>query len=105
MCVIFWHSGSNSISWARTASFSLPPAVSALVSQGVELGHADDQVFGRIDSKRSNGAVGLLTKDLITRSMYYEHALILALVPFLNSETYGLSFHSQTTSDAAAAQE
>jgi inosine/xanthosine triphosphatase len=69
--------------YARTGSFSLPPPVAALVWRGMELGHADDAVFGRSDSKRSNGAVGLLTGDLITRTTYYEHALVLALVPFL----------------------
>lgn len=75
--------------YARTGSFSLPPPVAALVAAGMELGHADDAVFGRSDSKRSNGAVGLLTGDLITRTSYYEHALVLALVPFLpSSERY-----------------
>lgn len=71
--------------YARTSSFSLPPEVAALVTSGVELGVADDRVFGRVDSKRSNGAIGLLTGDIITRTTYYEHALICALVPFLKA--------------------
>jgi inosine/xanthosine triphosphatase len=73
---------------ARTATFQLPPAVAKLVHQGIELGHADDQVFGRSNSKQSNGAVGLLTHDLIDRAQYYEHAVVLALIPFVNSELY-----------------
>src|SRR5439155_12058738 len=73
---------------ARTATFELPPKVAQLVHQGVELGHADDQVFGRINSKQSNGAVGLLTRDLITRTTYYEHAVVLALIPFTNPQLY-----------------
>jgi inosine/xanthosine triphosphatase len=73
---------------ARTATFQLPPAVATLVHAGVELGHADDQVFGRSNSKQSNGAVGLLTRDLIDRTAYYSHAVVLALVPFLNPELY-----------------
>lgn len=67
---------------ARTASFPLPKKVRDLVLGGMELGHADDAVFGRSNSKQKNGAVGLLTKDVIDREMYYEHAVILAMIPF-----------------------
>jgi non-canonical (house-cleaning) NTP pyrophosphatase len=52
------------------------------------LGHADDRVFGRENSEQTNGAVGLLTKDLIDRTAYYEHAVVLALVPFVNPGLY-----------------
>jgi non-canonical (house-cleaning) NTP pyrophosphatase len=62
----------------------LPLEVANLVRSGVELGIADDQVFGRSNSKQSNGAVGLLTADLINRQQYYEHAVVLALIPFKN---------------------
>jgi non-canonical (house-cleaning) NTP pyrophosphatase len=53
-------------------------------SQGMELGVADDQVFGRVDSKREGGSVGLLSGGLIDRTAYYEHAMTLALVPFMD---------------------
>lgn len=69
---------------SRTASFELPPAVAALVREGVELGHADDQVFGRTNSKQGNGAVGLLTADVVDRVALYEPAVVLALIPFRN---------------------
>ncbi len=69
---------------ARTGAFMLPQEVAALVRSGVELGIADDQVFGRSNSKQTNGAVGLLTADLIDRQRYYEHAVVLALIPFKN---------------------
>jgi non-canonical (house-cleaning) NTP pyrophosphatase len=54
----------------------------------MELGQADDQVFNQSHSKQKNGAVGLLTNDLIDRSEYYKQAVILALVPFLKPELY-----------------
>jgi inosine/xanthosine triphosphatase len=73
---------------ARTGVFFLPEAVAALVRQGVELGEADDRVFGRSNSKQGNGAVGLLTSDVIDRAEYYEHAVVLALVPFKNPQLY-----------------
>lgn len=68
----------------RTGAFCLPREVAELVRQGVELGDADDRVFGRSNSKQSNGAVGLLTGDVIDRQSYYIHAVVLALVPFRN---------------------
>lgn len=68
--------------FSRTATFTLPEEVAALIRQGVELGLADDAVFGRSDSKRRNGSVGLLTGDVIDRTVYYTHAVVLALIPF-----------------------
>ncbi|MCG8462767.1 MAG: inosine/xanthosine triphosphatase [Holophagales bacterium] len=73
---------------ARTAAFSLPPPVIELIRQGLELGEADDRVFGRTDSKKNQGAVGLLTSGLLDRADLYEPAVILALVPFLRPELY-----------------
>lgn len=72
----------------RTSTFFLPEAVAQLVRSGVELGLADDQVFGKRDSKKMNGAVGLLTGDVITRTSYYVDAAVLALIPFRNPELY-----------------
>lgn len=73
---------------ARTGTFFLPDAVADLVRRGVELGLADDRVFGRADSKRDLGAVGLLTGGVIDRTVLYEHAIVLALVPFRNPALY-----------------
>jgi non-canonical (house-cleaning) NTP pyrophosphatase len=55
----------------------------------MELGEADDLVFGRSNSKQDNGAIGLLTGDVIDRAQLYEQAVILALVPFKNPDMYG----------------
>ncbi len=75
---------------SRTATFVLPQEITTLIRQGVELGAADDIVFGRSNSKQANGAVGILTADAIDRTRYYEHAVILALVPFKNTAlTFG----------------
>lgn len=75
-------------SHAKTSTFFLPPKVAELIKQGVELGHADDLVFGRQNSKQGDGAVGLLTNGLIDRANYYEPAVILALIPFANPALY-----------------
>jgi inosine/xanthosine triphosphatase len=72
----------------RTGTFLLPPQVAELVGQGMELGHADDVVFERSNSKQEDGAIGILTRNLLDRAGLYEHAVLLALVPFLNPELY-----------------
>jgi non-canonical (house-cleaning) NTP pyrophosphatase len=74
---------------AKTASFVLPtPVVSLVTEKGMELGDADDQVFGRVNGKHGSGTVGILSKGLINRSAYYEHALLLALVPWFRPDVY-----------------
>lgn len=73
---------------AQTGTFLLPGKVAELVNSGMELGHADDLVFGHSNSKQKNGAVGLLTKDVMNRTSYYTEAVVLALIPFVNQELY-----------------
>ncbi len=75
---------------SRTGSFALPPQVVELIHQGMEMGDADDMVFGRSNSKQKNGAIGLLTGDVVDRTALYEQAVILALLPFKNPELYPL---------------
>jgi inosine/xanthosine triphosphatase len=73
---------------SRTGTFFLPRDVADLVRGGKELGEADDIVFGQINSKQESGAIGLLTRDIVDRTGLYEHAVLLALVPFKNPELY-----------------
>jgi inosine/xanthosine triphosphatase len=73
---------------SQTGVFFLPEVVASLVRQGKELGEADDIVFNRRNSKQANGAIGILTDDLIDRTVYYEHAVIMALAPFKNEALY-----------------
>ncbi|MEM9955292.1 MAG: inosine/xanthosine triphosphatase [Chloroflexota bacterium] len=70
------------LSQAQTGIFYLPQEVAHLVRDGYELGHADDIVFGRNNSKQSTGSIGLLTDDALTRTTYYVQAVIMALIPF-----------------------
>ena len=78
----------NLIGKAQTSTFQLPPNIVELIHQGIELGLADDMVFKRKNSKQGNGAVGILTNNVIDRVEYYRHAVILALIPFINKELY-----------------
>ena len=72
----------------RTGTFFLPPKIAELIKQGKELGEADDIVFGRTNSKQENGAVGILTDNVVDRTKYYTEAVVLALIPFVNEELY-----------------
>jgi len=73
----------------RSGEFFLPDILADLVRQGVELGEADDRVFSRNNSKQENGAIGLLTGDVIDRVALYVPAVIFALIPFRNPQLYG----------------
>jgi inosine/xanthosine triphosphatase len=81
---------SDKLSWglAKTASFAMPPPITEYVKQGMELGEADDKVFNRVNSKQGSGTVGILTNGIITRASYYQHALVLALVPWIRADVY-----------------
>lgn len=74
----------------RTGTFFLPPQIAELIKQGKELGEADDIVFGRANSKQENGAVGILTDNVVDRTKYYTEAVVLALIPFKNKKLYNL---------------
>ena len=72
----------------KTGAFILPLKVALLIRQGKELGEADDIVFGQSNSKQKMGAVGLLTNNIIDRTAYYTHAVILALIRFKNEKYF-----------------
>ena len=68
----------------RSVGLPLPPAIKALVDNGLELGDANDRVFGTVNSKHQGGAFGLLTDGRYTRESVYVEALCVALVPLVN---------------------
>jgi inosine/xanthosine triphosphatase len=78
----------NTFGTAKSASFLLPKRISDLVLGGMELGDADDAVFGTVNSKQNQGTIGQLTRGRITRAEYYEPVVILAFVPFSWPELY-----------------
>ncbi len=70
---------------SRSGTFLLPAAVQALIQRGIELGSAIDQIYGQQNSKQHGGAIGILSGGKISRTDLYEHAISLALLPFVNS--------------------
>lgn len=73
---------------ARTATCPVPQTVTDLIQSGMEMGHANDHVFGLQNSKHDQGMTGIATHGLIDRTSYYHQALIFALVPFKNTSLY-----------------
>jgi inosine/xanthosine triphosphatase len=78
----------NEMGKAKAGSFILPPRLVKLIKGGMEMGQADDVVFGTTNTKQKSGAVGLLTNGVIDRTALYEHGVILALIPFVNPQLY-----------------
>jgi inosine/xanthosine triphosphatase len=72
----------------KAGMFILPPAVSKHIHEGKELGVATDIVFSKTNSKQAGGTIAELTNGLITRTSYYEEAVVCALIPFKNPELY-----------------
>jgi non-canonical (house-cleaning) NTP pyrophosphatase len=70
-------------------SISVPPEIVKNVVQGRrELGTVIDEMTGGRDIRSKQGAWGVLSRDLVTRSMSFELALIAAFAPFYNPRLY-----------------
>ena len=59
-----------------------------VLKDGTELGQAMDEYANTVDIKRGKGAIGVLTRGLLTRQGAYEYIVKLALARMLwdNSE-------------------
>ena len=76
-------------SFGMSPSITVPEAIVKSVIQGKrELGIVIDEVAGARDVRSRQGAWGMLSRDLLTRSMSFEAALIAAFAPFYNSALY-----------------
>ncbi len=79
----------NNGTFGGTPSISVPASLAQKVIEGrTELGLVIDSVAGIQDVRSRQGAWGILSRDLVTRSMSFEVALIAAFAPFYNREMY-----------------
>ena len=93
-----WHTflrGWAYVSDGERGSFGMSPSISVpeaivkdVISGKRELGIVIDEVAGMRDIRSKQGAWGVLSRDLLTRSMSFEAALIAAFAPFYNSALY-----------------
>ena len=76
-------------SFGATPSISVPESIKNRVIGGKrELGLVIDEFSGSRDVRSRQGAWGVLSRDLVTRSLSFELALIAAFAPFYNPEMY-----------------
>lgn len=66
----------------------LPPPIVRDLEAGYELGDATDRLFGVKHSKQAGGALGYLSKNLLSRQDAYESIFTYALAKFLSPELY-----------------
>ncbi|MEL7061465.1 MAG: inosine/xanthosine triphosphatase, partial [Acidobacteriota bacterium] len=64
---------------SRTATFEVPASAAALVTEGLELGHAIDRVTGERGLKTRGGAVGWVSDGRLDRAELYAPAVLLAV--------------------------
>ena len=75
--------------FGASPSITVPDALAKKVIEGrQELGLVIDEVSGKRDTRSREGAWGVLSRDLVTRSLSFELALIAAFAPFYNPELY-----------------
>jgi inosine/xanthosine triphosphatase len=72
----------------NSGRIALPEKIASEVRKGRELGFVMDDFTGEHNTKQKQGAVGILTNGLITRTDSFETAVIYALVKFLNPDYY-----------------
>ena len=81
--------GGERSAFGAAPSISVPPSLVKSVVEGRrELGIVIDEVAGMRDVRSRQGAWGVLSRDLVTRSMSFELALLAAFAPFYNAKVY-----------------
>ena len=106
-----WHTflrGWAFVTDGNRGSFGMSPSIDVpdfivkdVVGGKRELGIVIDEVAGIRDVRSKQGAWGVLSRDLLTRAMSFEAALIAAFAPFYNSELYSPTLRGRTTARPA----
>ena len=74
--------------FGTSSHFSLPMNIIEKLLQGIELGKVIDEISDQHNSKQKSGAIGHLTREVITRKDLYTQGIITALIPFLNPDLF-----------------
>jgi inosine/xanthosine triphosphatase len=76
-------------SFGASPSIIVPgPVVRAVIDGKRELAIVIDETAGELDVRSRQGAWGVLSRDLFTRAMSFEVALVAAFAPFYNKQLY-----------------
>jgi inosine/xanthosine triphosphatase len=74
----------GSVGLGSSGRLPLPAVVAQAVRNGRELGPLMDELVGEVNTKQRQGAVGILTHGLMTRTGALEIAVLYALARFLH---------------------
>jgi len=66
----------------------LPEQIVESLKMGRELGEVIDLVTGKLDVKKNDGTIGILTNNYVTRSSMFSDAIICAYSRFLHPKLY-----------------
>jgi inosine/xanthosine triphosphatase len=75
-------------SFGASPSILVPSEIVRAVAEGRELAEVIDETAGEQDVRSRQGAWGVLSRDLLTRAMSFELALVAAFAQFYNSKLY-----------------
>jgi inosine/xanthosine triphosphatase len=84
-CVV---DSSGRVSYGTSPLFQMPDSVADEVAKGAELGDIMARLSGDASIRQRQGAVGFLTRGLLTREAAHEAAVAAALAPHLSPERY-----------------
>jgi inosine/xanthosine triphosphatase len=73
---------------ASSVRIETPSKMIKMIKNGMELGEANDKLFGKDNSKQKEGHFGLMSNNLITRTQGYKSALIMALTRFIHPKLW-----------------
>ena len=65
-----------------------PPPILRQLKRRKELGEVIDNLTGRVNTKKEEGAIGVFTKGKVRRKELYKHGVFMALVPFISPELF-----------------
>lgn len=75
-------------SFGTSPLFPLPDFVIEKLKSGMELGNVMDEIQNEFNTKQKHGAIGFLTKGILSRKDLYIPGLISALIPFNNKNIF-----------------
>lgn len=87
-CVVADRTGR--LTYGHGPGFTYPPAVAAQLRKGRSVGDVVSELSGIEDVGRKTGAVGFLSRDRVSRASLTEPAVLMAFLPRLRPELYGL---------------
>ncbi len=75
---------SGNVSTGMSGWFECPNSFIPRLLSGEELGYLIDELTGRKNTKRKEGAIGLFTRGIVKRIDLYEHGILMALAKIIS---------------------